>query len=130
MTSLHHIYICLNNFQETKKFYLELFSILKLSHISTVEDYSLYTYGNDNIHIGIMPVSPTNQNDKFDKFRIGLSHIAFKVDKEKQIQEILEFVRQNNLEDEGELEVRTHHLIEMPTIVFYCPSGIKIEITL
>jgi catechol 2,3-dioxygenase-like lactoylglutathione lyase family enzyme len=130
MTSIHHLYICLKNFEETKKFYLDLFSILKLEHISTIEEYSLFTYGSDGIHIGIMPVSKNNENDVFDKFRIGMSHIAFKVDNKTQIDEITKLVIQNNLILESDFQVKHHHLIEMPTIVFYCPSGIKIEIVL
>lgn len=130
MTSLHHLYICLKNFEENKTFYLNLFSILKLEHISTVDEYSLHTYGNDNFHVGIMPVSPNNEGDIFDKFRIGMSHIAFKVDDKSQIDETIELIKKYNLTLESDFQIKPHHLIEMPTIVFYCPSGIKIEIVL
>jgi catechol 2,3-dioxygenase-like lactoylglutathione lyase family enzyme len=130
MTSIHHLYLCLKNFEESKVFYIQLFSILKLEHISTIEEYSLFTYGNDNFQVGIMPVSEKNLNDEFDKFRIGMSHIAFKVDSKDQIDNVIKLVKENNLELESDFQVKPHHLIDMPTIVFYCPSGIKIEIVL
>jgi catechol 2,3-dioxygenase-like lactoylglutathione lyase family enzyme len=128
MTSIHHIYLCLKDFDKTSQFYTSMFNILDLPHISTLEEYKLYTYGNDSIHIGIMPVSGPNQDDTFDKFRIGMSHIAFKVDSTEQIESILELAKSYNLIIESELEDRSHHGLFMPTIIFYCPSGIKIEI--
>jgi catechol 2,3-dioxygenase-like lactoylglutathione lyase family enzyme len=128
MTSIHHLYLCLKDFDKTSQFYISMFNILKLEHISTLEEYNLYTYGNDLIHIGIMPVSGPNKDDINDKFRIGMSHIAFKVDTEEQINAVLKLAQSNNLRIESEIELRSHHGLSMPTIIFYCPSGIKIEI--
>ena len=130
MTKIHHLYLALKDFETTKEFYLRLFEIIQLKHISTLVDYNLYVFGNDLFDIGIMPVSQSYTNDTFDKFRIGMSHIAFAVDTTTQLEEVSDLITTWNLTIEANMEIRSHHGINLNTTIFYCPSGIKIEIVM
>ena len=130
MTKIHHLYLALKDFETTKEFYFKLFEIIQLKHISTLADYNLYVFGNDFFDIGIMPVSPSFKSDTFDKFRIGMSHIAFEVDTIIQLEEVYALIISWNLTIESNMEIRSYHGINLNTTIFYCPSGIKIEIVM
>jgi len=64
---------------------------------------------------------------EFDRYRVGLHHLAFEADSRAQVDERAEWVRTQSVELESEPQEYTY-LPGYYAVFFYDPDGLKLEI--
>jgi Glyoxalase/Bleomycin resistance protein/Dioxygenase superfamily len=130
VSQIEHIVLCINNFNETIKFYNELLTSLGFKIIldKIYEEQRYISFNNKIFDIGFISPQKNNLSSNFDIFQVGLSHLALRVDSIETLLECSEICKRHNLVIENLGDLKTHHLEEFKTLRFYCPSKLLVEI--
>lgn len=82
-----------------------------------------------SLTIGILEENEENKHLTFDRFRVGMSQIAFNLENTLQLEKILNFATEKKVEFRFEpaIEEEEHHGKNYQTVSFFCPSGILFE---
>ena len=128
-TGVDHVDICVSSIERSLPFYRELLAPLGYHRVSEVEGErgeTIWYLSGAGASVGLREAqSPTDE--PYDRYRIGLHHLAFEADSRSVVDERAEWLR-----DQGaELESEPQEYAYSPgyyAVFFYDPDGLKLEL--
>jgi glyoxylase I family protein len=127
-TGVHHVDLVVSSIERSLPFYMELLGPLGFHHVSQVEGErgeTIWYLGGPGSAIGLRQAQ--SESDAYDRYRVGLHHIAFEVDSRRQVDERADWARAHGAEIESEPQEYTY-LPGYYAVFFYDPDGLKLEI--
>jgi glyoxylase I family protein len=125
---IHHVDIVVSSVERSLPFYRELLGPLGWHGISEVEgergETIWYLLGRET-QIGIREAQA--DEGPYDRYRVGLHHLAFDVTSRALVDECAEWLRANGALLESEPQEYTY-LPGYYAVFFYDPDGMKLEI--
>lgn len=130
ISKINHLYLVIKNFEQNINFYQELFELIGFLPSFKSDKYNFTCFKDKtDLTVGLLEESVENKDLLFDRFRVGLSQIAFNLENKNELEKILNFATEKKLEFrfEPEIEEQEHHSKNYQTVSFFCPSGILFE---
>jgi glyoxylase I family protein len=127
-TGVHHVDLVVSSIERSLPFYTELLGPLGFHRVSEVEGErgeTIWYLGGPGSAVGLREAQ--SESDKYDRYRVGLHHVAFEADSRAQVDERAEWVRAHG----GEIESEPQEYAYLPgyyAVFFYDPDGLKLEI--
>jgi glyoxylase I family protein len=125
---IHHVDITVSSIERSLPFYRELLAPLGWHGISEVEgergETIWYLLGYET-QIGLR--ESQSDDGTYDRYRIGLHHLAFEASSRALVDERAEWLRENGALLESEPQEYTY-LPGYYAVFFYDPDGMKLEI--
>jgi catechol 2,3-dioxygenase-like lactoylglutathione lyase family enzyme len=130
VSKINHLYLVIKNFEQNISFYQQLFEIMEFSQSYKSEEINFICFKDKtDLTIGLLEESIENKDLLFDRFRVGMSQIAFNLENKNQLEKVLDFTKEKKVDFrfEDKIEEELHHGENFYTISFFCPSGILFE---
>lgn len=127
-TGVHHVDLVVSSIERSLPFYTELLGPLGFHTVSEVEGErgeTIWYIGGPGTAVGLRGAQ--SKSDAYDRYRVGLHHLAFEADSRRQVDERAEWVRAQGLELESEPQEYAY-LPGYYAVFFYDPDGLKLEI--
>jgi glyoxylase I family protein len=127
-TGVHHVDLVVSSIERSLPFYTELLGPLGFHTVSEVEGErgeTIWYIGGPGSAIGLREV--LSKSDAYDRYRIGLHHLAFEADSRAQVDERAAWLRVRGTEIESEPQEYTY-IPGYYAVFFYDPDGLKLEI--
>jgi glyoxylase I family protein len=127
-TGVHHVDLVVSSIERSLPFYTGLLGPLGFHRVSEVEGErgeTIWYLGGPGSAIGLREAQ--SESDPYDRYRVGLHHVAFEADSRAQVDERAEWVRAHGAEIESEPQEYTY-LPGYYALFFYDPDGLKLEI--
>jgi catechol 2,3-dioxygenase-like lactoylglutathione lyase family enzyme len=126
-TGIHHVDLVVSSIERSLPFYTQLLGPLGFHSVNEVEGErgeTIWYISGPGTSIGLRE----SQVDDvaFDRYRVGLHHIAFEADSRAEVDERAEWAR-----SQVQLESEPQEYSYMPgyyAVFFYDPDGLKLEI--
>ncbi len=128
-TGVHHVDLVVSSIERSLPFYRELLAPLGWNRISEVEGErgeTIFYFVGPGTAIGIREAL-SGRGTPYDRYRVGLHHLALEVSSRTTVDERAEWVRSYG----AEIESGPKEYAYMPgyyAVFFYDPDGIKLEI--
>jgi len=126
---IHHVDIVVSSIERSLPFYRELLGPLGWHGISEVEgergETIWYLLGHE-AQIGLREVASEDRGP-YDRYRVGLHHLAFEVASRAAVDERAEWLRRNGALLESDPQEYTYSP-GYYAVFFYDPDGMKLEI--
>ena len=128
-SKIAHIYLYISNLKQSRDFYKEFLEILGYKEIVN-EDWGC-GFEKDETSIWLEQVSEDYKKDGYHRKRVGLNHLAFKVDSKEDVDRFTErFLKKNNIETLYKTPKKFPEYSEEYYAVFFeDPDMIKLEVT-
>jgi catechol 2,3-dioxygenase-like lactoylglutathione lyase family enzyme len=127
-TGVHHVDLVVSSIERSLPFYTELLGPLGFIRVSEVEgergETIWYLIG-PGTSIGLREAQ--SESGEYDRYRVGLHHIAFEASSRAQVEERAAWARGQGAEIESEPQEYTY-LPGYYAVFFYDPDGLKLEI--
>jgi glyoxylase I family protein len=126
---LHHLDIVVSSIERSLPFYRELLGPLGWHGHSEVEGErgeTIHYLGGPGSSLGLREAT-TPSDGPYDRYRVGLHHIAFEVASRGAVDERAEWLRANEVEIESGPEAYWY-LPGYYAVFFYDPDGLKLEL--
>jgi catechol 2,3-dioxygenase-like lactoylglutathione lyase family enzyme len=127
-TGVHHVDLVVSSIERSLPFYTELLGPLGFHRVSEVEGErgeTIWYLGGPGSAVGLREAQ--SESDQYDRYRVGLHHVAFEADSRAQVDERAEWVRSHGREIESEPQEYAY-LPGYYAVFFYDPDGLKLEI--
>jgi catechol 2,3-dioxygenase-like lactoylglutathione lyase family enzyme len=127
-TGVHHVDLVVSSIERSLPFYTELLGPLGFHSVSEVEGErgeTIWYLGGPGTAIGLRQAQ--SDSDVYDRYRVGLHHLAFEADSRAQVDERAEWVVSYGLELESEPQEYAY-IPGYYAVFFYDPDGLKLEI--
>jgi glyoxylase I family protein len=128
-TGIHHIDIVVSSIERSLPFYRDLLGPLGFHGVSEVQgergETIWYLWGPGS-SVGVREAT-TERKDPYDRYEIGLHHIAFEAASRETVNERAEWLRAQ----EAQIESGPEEYWYQPgyyAVFFYDPDGLKLEI--
>ena len=127
-TGVHHVDLVVSSIERSLPFYSALLGPLGYHRVGQVEGErgeTIWYLSGPGTAIGLREAQSESQ--KYDRYRIGLHHIAFEAESRAEIDERAAWLATQDVEIESEPQEYTY----MPgyyAVFFYDPDGLKLEI--
>ena len=127
-TGVHHVDLVVSSIERSLPFYTDLLGPLGFHTVSEVEGErgeTIYYLSGPGTSVGLREA--LSESEPYDRYRIGLHHLAFEADSRGQVDERAAWVRTQG----GELESEPQEYAYSPgyyAVFFYDPDGLKLEI--
>jgi glyoxylase I family protein len=127
-TGVHHVDLVVSSIERSLPFYTALLGPLGFHRVSEVQGErgeTIWYLGGPGSSVGLREAQ--SESDEYDRYRIGLHHVAFEGDSRAQVDERAEWVRARG----GEIESEPQEYTYLPgyyAFFFYDPDGLKLEI--
>jgi catechol 2,3-dioxygenase-like lactoylglutathione lyase family enzyme len=127
-TGVHHVDLVVSSIERSLPFYTDLLGPLGFHRVSEVEGErgeTIWYLGGPGSAIGLREAK--SESDEYDRYRVGLHHVAFEADSRARVDERAEWVQAHG----GELESEPQEYAYLPgyyAVFFYDPDGLKLEI--
>ena len=128
-TGLHHLDIVVSSIERSLPFYRDLLGPLGWHGQGEVEGErgeTIYYLSGADTSLGLREAT-TPSEGPYDRYRVGLHHIAFEVASRAAVDERAEWLRANDVEIESGPEVYWY-LPGYYAVFFYDPDGLKLEL--
>ena len=126
---IHHVDIVVSSIERSLPFYRELLGPLGWHGISEVEgergETIWYLLGHE-AQIGLRE-APSQDHGSYDRYKVGLHHLAFEVTSRAAVDERAEWLRKNGALLESDPQEYTYSP-GYYAVFFYDPDGMKLEI--
>jgi catechol 2,3-dioxygenase-like lactoylglutathione lyase family enzyme len=128
-TGVHHVDLVVSSIERSLPFYRDLLGPLGFHRVGEVEGErgeTIWYLSGAGCEIGLRKAQ-TENGQPYDRYRVGLHHLAFEASSRAAIDERAEWVRSQGMEIESEPQEYGY----MPgyyAVFFYDPDGIKLEI--
>ena len=127
-TGVHHLDIVVSSIERSLPFYRELLGPIGWHGLSEVEgergETIWYLLGHET-QIGLREAQ--SDDGRYDRYRVGLHHVAFEVLSRALVDERAEWLRANGALLESEPQEYTY-IPGYYAVFFYDPDGMKLEI--
>jgi glyoxylase I family protein len=127
-TGVHHVDLVVSSIERSLPFYTELLGPLGFTRVGEVEGErgeTIWYIGGPGTAVGLREALA--ESDPYDRYRVGLHHLAFEADSRAEVDERAGWVRAQGLDLESEPQEYTY-LPGYYAVFFYDPDGLKLEI--
>jgi len=127
--SVHHVDLVVSSIERSLPFYRELLAPLGFHRISEVEGErgeTIWYLSSSGAELGLREAQ-TPSDGPYDRYRIGLHHLAFEASSRAGVNERANWIRAQG----AEIESGPEEYAYMPgyyAVFFYDPDGMKLEI--
>ena len=90
--ALHHVSITVNDFERSRAFYATLFEALGAGPVFEAtgaphkhEGCRMVLFAGPGVMFGVWEAAPEHRGASFDRYRVGLHHVAFALESRKEI---------------------------------------------
>ncbi|CAN5336115.1 VOC family protein [soil metagenome] len=127
-TGVHHVDLVVSSIARSLPFYSELLGPLGYHRVSQVEGErgeTIWYLSGLGTTVGLREAE--SESGSYDRYRIGLHHLAFEADSRAQVDDRAAWVRTQGVEVENDPQEYTYIPGYYATF-FYDPDGLKLEI--
>lgn len=127
-TGVHHVDLVVSSIERSLPFYSELLGPLGYHRVSEVEGErgeTIWYIGGPGTTLGLREAQ--SESGPYDRYRIGLHHLAFEVGSRGDVDECADWLRAQGAELESEPQEYTY-LPGYYAVFFFDPDGLKLEI--
>jgi glyoxylase I family protein len=127
-TGLHHIDLVVSSIERSLPFYSELLGPLGYNRVGEVEGErgeTIWYLSGPGTTVGLREAQ--SESGPYDRYRIGLHHLAFEADSRSDVDERAAWLRSQGAELESEPQEYTY-IPGYYAVFFYDPDGLKLEI--
>jgi glyoxylase I family protein len=127
-TGVHHVDLVVSSIERSLAFYSELLGPLGFHRVSEVEGErgeTIWYLSGPGTSVGLREAQ--SEAGEYDRYRIGLHHLAFEAASRNDVDERAAWLRTQNAELESEPQEYTY-LPGYYAVFFYDPDGLKLEI--
>jgi glyoxylase I family protein len=127
-SGVHHVDLVVSSIERSLPFYAELLSPLGFHRISEVQGErgeTIWYLGGPGSAIGLREAQ--SDDGPFDRYRLGLHHLAFEAASRADVDERADWLRAHDVELESEPQEYTY-IPGYYAVFFYDPDGLKLEI--
>ena len=127
-SGVHHVDLVVSSIERSLPFYTELLSPLGFYRISEVEGErgeTIWYIGGPGSAIGLREAQ--SADGPFDRYRVGLHHLAFEAASRSDVDERADWLRAHDVELESEPQEYAY-IPGYYAVFFYDPDGLKLEI--
>jgi glyoxylase I family protein len=128
-TGLHHVDIVVSSIERSLPFYRELLGPLGWHGLGEVEGErgeTIYYLTGPGTSLGLREAQ-SQEEAPYDRYRVGLHHLAFEVPSRGSVDERTEWLRERGAEIESGPEVYWYQP-GYYAVFFYDPDGLKLEL--
>jgi glyoxylase I family protein len=125
---VHHVDLVVSSIERSLPFYTGLLGPLGYHRVSEVEGErgeTIWYIGGPGTGIGLREARI--ESERYDRYRVGLHHLAFEADSRDQVDNRAAWVRTQGVEIENDPQEYTYSPGYYATF-FYDPDGLKLEI--
>ena len=125
---VHHVDLVVSSIARSLPFYRELLGPLGWHGISEVEGErgeTIWYLNGPASAIGLREAQ--SESEPYDRYRVGLHHLAFEADSRQEVDERAAWLRRRDVELESEPQEYTY-LPGYYAVFFFDPDGLKLEI--
>jgi glyoxylase I family protein len=127
-TGVHHVDLVVSSIERSLPFYSGLLGPLGFTRIAEVEGErgeTIWYLGGPGSAIGLREAQ--SDSPPYDRYRIGLHHLAFEAASRSDVDERAAWLRTQDVEIESEPQQYTY-IPGYYAVFFYDPDGLKLEI--
>ena len=127
VVGLHHLDLVVSSLERSLSFYRELLEPLGYTRVGDIvgERGETVTYvGGGGPSIG---VREARVRGEYDRYRVGIHHVAFEAPSREVVNERYEWARQRGVQIESPSK-EYHYMPGYYAFFFYDPDGIKLEV--
>jgi glyoxylase I family protein len=127
-TGVHHVDLVVSSIERSLPFYTELLGPLGFHRVAEVEGErgeTIWYIGGPGSSVGLREAQ--SESAPYDRYRIGLHHLAFEAPSRAEVDERAEWIRMQDVELESEPQEYTYSP-GYYAVFFYDPDGLKLEI--
>jgi glyoxylase I family protein len=125
---VHHIDLVVSSIERSLPFYQGLLGPLGYHRVGEVEGErgeTIWYLSGPGTAIGLREAQ--TESEPYDRYRVGLHHLAFEAESRAQVEEIADWVRSQPVEIESEPQEYTY-IPGYFAFFFYDPDGMKLEV--
>ena len=125
---VHHVDLVVSSIERSLPFYSELLGPLGFHTVSEVEGErgeTIWYLSGRGTSIGLRQAQ--SDSGGYDRYRVGLHHLAFEASSRGQVDERAEWLRTQDVELESEPQEYTY-VPGYYAVFFFDPDGLKLEI--
>ena len=127
-TGVHHVDLVVSSIERSLPFYSELLGPLGYHSVGEVvgeRGETIWYLSGPGTAVGLRQAQ--SESEPYDRYRIGLHHLAFEADSRSEVDERAAWLRARGVEVESEPQEYTY-LPGYYAVFFYDPDGLKLEI--
>jgi glyoxylase I family protein len=127
-SGVHNFDLVVSSIERSLPFYTQLLGPLGFHTVSQVEGErgeTIWYIGGRGTAVGLREA--LSESEPYDRYRVGLHHLAFEADSRAQVDERAEWIRTQRVEIESEPQEYTY-IPGYYAVFFYDPDGLKLEI--
>lgn len=127
-TGVHHVDLVVSSIARSLPFYSELLGPLGYHRVSQVEGErgeTIWYLSGPGTTVGLREAE--SESGSYDRYRIGLHHLAFETDSRAQVDDRAAWVRTQGVEVENDPQEYTY-IPGYYAFFLYDPDGLKLEI--
>jgi glyoxylase I family protein len=127
-SGVHHVDLVVSSIERSLPFYTELLSPLGFHRVSEVEGErgeTIWYIGGPGSSIGLREAQ--SEDGPFDRYRVGLHHLAFEAASRADVDERADWLRAHDVELESEPQEYAYSP-GYYAVFFFDPDGLKLEI--
>jgi glyoxylase I family protein len=127
-TGVHHVDLVVSSIERSLPFYSALLGPLGYTRVGEVEGErgeTIWYLSGPGTAVGLREAQ--SEAPPYDRYRIGLHHVAFEAASRSDVDERADWLRMQNVELESEPQEYTY-IPGYYAVFFYDPDGLKLEI--
>jgi glyoxylase I family protein len=127
-SGVHHVDLVVSSIERSLPFYSELLGPLGYHSVGEVvgeRGETIWYLSGPGTAVGLRQAQ--SESEPYDRYRIGLHHVAFEADSRSEVDERAAWLRTHGVELESEPQEYTY-LPGYYAVFFYDPDGLKLEI--
>ena len=127
-SGVHHVDLVVSSIERSLPFYSELLGPLGYHSVGEVvgeRGETIWYLSGPGTAIGLRQAQ--SDSEPYDRYRIGLHHLAFEAGSRGEVDECAEWLRSQNVRLESEPQEYTY-IPGYYAVFFYDPDGLKLEI--